>query len=1199
MSQPCTCQIYDQSGLCTSETTIYRLVAESAVNLPEASVGLQKMDVSYGVRYGDVIGIQIPSASSLPVKCVEGVTDLRAERYYFTKQPDWIIYNHTVDMAGSEQQMIFCKFMAIFTEPIFVEPPLNLVHPAISDYNTDTFNATVSNSLKSSLIQAEVLIYELQDLSVHHPCQIMQGGQNRICAVDKEIQNTLVFRVVSLERDIHLHLNTTEIIHFKSECPLLDDYVCQKPPRGIFYYAQFPIDSQWYLEDTISIFAIAVTGNKEERLDFVIHPMTKLSHLVLNVSQNQLMLGEESEFIASVVTTSEVTWIWNVSGVILSNQDTGRLKHNFTKTGLHSVKVTTRNAISELTEEKNVTVFDAGVANVHFSYEKIAEEPNQLNVTLTVVLEPYSTGYLEVVLFNASNLVTPFRNENPLQNTVNMSFLHYYFLLQPQNITVKILHPLNNATVSAFHGDILLFEPLLSVNISSNSTLQNMVETDSVTLFNVTTYPLQNIGKVYYTFQFGDWSVPFTTEDNECIHIYNESGTYNVTVQASNNISLVETLVEFIVVDPLRNLRVRANEHNFMGYQTRIRLKLGQGTRVTYSLNDGIHDNFTIQSKRTFYLVYEEPGIYNVTGIAENDFGELITSKLVVVHPLDYFELNGITSSTCVPLYGESHFTAAVVFHKPSFLKYEWTVDGIDQDTNAVTMTHVFNKTGTYIVGVLVSSPNNTINASYTNKTVCVEEILENLTLTSNVSVIALKKDTTEFAKLSAYLLQGSDYQIEWTYFDETIQENQFEQVLRFNEIGVYDISVSVQNSLNTLHESLSITVFEVIKGLHVAFNNITIDRRGGLPSGVPTNITIYTEAGSDIEYQWNVETVNGVIVIELTNMTSYHEAVFEKGEYLAHFSAKNPVSSVNVTIEISVQDIIENLTLESPKETYTNIGTEFKANLLHGSNVTYHWTLDKYNTTNTLELSEKGPIAKYEFDSAGLYRLGVEAQNNVSLESIETEVVVLDLMFVEMEVNQQSPPYIPSQTMTIFSVSLPIYMVSPSYFWTISADSIITNTTEEQLLYYFDNPGVYTVEVVVTQGFFLVQSSLTVYVEEEIENLTIILEDVVDNKFNIYDAIPMRLAVQKGSNLSYQWNMGNGDIITGLQEHAYGYNVSGVYVINGTVWNNVSELSQVVSVEVMDRVKGLQLLYCCDEPVRSNTEIFFFASVRTGGLLF
>jgi hypothetical protein len=392
--------------------------------------------------------------------------------------------------------------------------------------------------------------------------------------------------------------------------------------------------------------------------------------------------------------------------------------------------------------------------------------------------------------------------------------------------------------------------------------------------------------------------------------------------------------------------------------------------------------------------------------------------------------------------------------------------------------------------------------------------------------------------------------------------------------------NVTAANNVSAAHTSAVIMVLQTINRLGV--------------NGLPANSTLFVPINQDpgvvancstqfmVNYTWSV-LKNGALFPGSYLQTAWWEAnsthlpfhFTTVGPYELHINASNAISSRTIVINVEAQEKIVHLMLHA-NTTSVTAGSVVLLEVTRdtGTSPVYQWRLNGTALTNV------GNVATLEhtFHAAGVYVMEVRASNQINWEVVNATVVVQNPV-QNIVVNTSSAltfdlnhPYIVKNQTINFQVHV-MNGTSPVYEWKVLSPSGQTSVPGAALTQVFSQVGEYVLTVVVWNDVSNDSRTFHLHVEVPIASLNISVNPamfVSTGQLVTFTGVPNSAATP----VVYSWSMNGQTVATGVT-YTFSFPAAGTYVLQLLAHNNISSQQQLVQVEVLDPVSGLQLSGC------------------------
>ena len=499
---------------------------------------------------------------------------------------------------------------------------------------------------------------------------------------------------------------------------------------------------------------------------------------------------------------------------------------------------------------------------------------------------------------------------------------------------------------------------------------------------------------------------------------------------------------------------------------------------------------------------------------------------------LGYYGLPDVTAENDSPttLNETTRFTATI--STSGTFDYEWDF-GDDITATGNVVTHTYTTVGDYTAQVTVKDDTYEIDA--TTDVTILDIPLAGLSA-DNDSPTELGYETT----LTSNVITGSNVIYDWNYGDGLTDTGITTTMVThiYPQIDIYTATVTATNGVSTDIATTTVTITDAyIAGLSAENDSPTA-------LGETTTLSATVEYGSDVSYEWDLGegiTKTGQVITHIFPSL---------GEFSVEVTATNSLGFDQTTTLVSIEEPVGGLTASNDSPTQLGDPTGFTASVVEGTNVSYEWDFGDGESGN-------GSTPTHIYPDAGTYTATVTALNNVSSAFTTTHVTITDIPISDASATNDSPTQLDQTTTFTASVGTGSNV---SYEWDFGdgdSGSGITST------HIYPNTGTYTATVTALNS-----------VSDDVATTTVTITDIpisglsadndsptqVDNETNLTSA------VLAGSNVSYEWDFGDGITGTGsIVSHQYP--AVGYYTATVTATNTVSTDFITTTVTVKDRI--------------------------------
>ncbi|CAG0931221.1 Collagenase ColH [Thermoflexales bacterium] len=608
-------------------------------------------------------------------------------------------------------------------------------------------------------------------------------------------------------------------------------------------------------------------------------------------------------------------------------------------------------------------------------------------------------------------------------------------------------------------------------------------------------------------------SVPTTITNTAVI-----TGTGRDT-NSSNNTASVSLPIND---QPISGLNATNDSPTLLGSATNFTATISAGTNVVYQWNfgDGSTANGASASR-----TYAAIGTYTATVTATNSSNSQVATTIVTVVDVPIAGLNASNDSP-TRLGNATNFNATI--SAGSNVIYAWDFGDGATDSGA-TPAHTYAALGTYTATVTAT---NSVNQQVATTVVTViDQPISGLTAT-NDSPTQLGSATNFTATLSG----GTNVTYQWNFGDESLGSGA-NASHTYGAVGPYVATITATNGVSVVVATTNVTIVDVpITGLTAANSSPTI-------LGDLTAFTATISGGTNVVYTWNFGDGNSG-----SGATAAH-GYAAVGTYTATVTATNG-SNIQVASTVAVIFDIPITGLSATNDSPTRVGnaTHFTATTTGGSGIVYTWDFGDGNFGN-------GSNPSYTYGAIGTYTATVTATNSLNSQTASTVVIVIDQPITDLTASNDSPTRLGSATHFTATLS---NGTNVSYQWDFGDGATGSGATTSHT---YGAIGAYVATVTATNGVSVVVATTNVTI---IDTPIVNLVATNDSPTQLGSATNLTATIGGGSNVTYQWNFGDGATGSGATaSHTYG--AVGPYVAIVTATNGVSVVVASTNVSIVD----------------------------------
>jgi PKD repeat protein len=301
-------------------------------------------------------------------------------------------------------------------------------------------------------------------------------------------------------------------------------------------------------------------------------------------------------------------------------------------------------------------------------------------------------------------------------------------------------------------------------------------------------------------------------------------------------------------------------------------------------------------------------------------------------------------------------------------------------------------------------------------------------------------------------------------------------------------------------------TFNEPVEGLAAANDSPTV-------LGEAPILTATVISGTNVLYEWDLG--DGTLAQGAVISHVYPDL----GVYTAVVTASNPVNSEVATTTVEIfEEPVAGLIATNDSPTVLGEWTDLAVTVISGTNVIYAWDLGDGSFAT-------GDLVGHVYPGLGIYTAVVTASNSVSSDVATTTVEVYEEPIYGMVVYNDSPTILGEPTLLSAGV---ITGTNVLFTWDLGDG---TFTQGDLVSHVYPAAGVYTAVVTATNAVSQASIETVVQIEEPISGLIA----VNDSPSNLGTHTTMSATVDVGTNVVYEWDLGDGTLATGeVVEHVY-----------------------------------------------------------------
>uniref|UniRef100_A0A8C1XTF1 Polycystic kidney disease 1a n=1 Tax=Cyprinus carpio TaxID=7962 RepID=A0A8C1XTF1_CYPCA len=780
----------------------------------------------------------------------------------------------------------------------------------------------------------------------------------------------------------------------------------------------------------------------------------------------------------------------------------------------------------------------------------------------TVDDKPYFTYYnsmLNIIYQNAA----VYKLTVTAMNQVSM-------LTEDFNVTVDHMNPMTEPMV---HGVPKIVQQGLPLNLSASVKIDMAVD-------------------VNFWWKFGDGGnrthqikPPYNNPSSNQVvirdnveYIYAQPGEYTLLFRASNHYENKTCKVDVYVFSILTSVRIEIDPlplhadkpADFEAHP------LPSPYGIIYTWNFGDNSSVQLGRERRIPHAYAHSGVYNICVNVNNTISWTDTCMEVIV----YEDVKGLEVMSSAPT--ERNTPTVVTASLEAGNNVTWSFDMGDGMVHTVMepeVEYTYRKDGNYTVNVTAK---NAVSSQWV--TIPVEVFVLQVLSLEPPGCIRENKEVLFHAFVSG---NASGHQYVWSFGDGSPNETQYGTSMRthmYVKSGEYNLSLLMSSEANKANFFRRVCVQPELTTVSLSSlrTHIKLDEE--------SRFTVAAIPEFNYTYLWDFGVLDSRGPVRGGKEMAF--TFKSPGEYLVTVTALNNISCINDSVSVVVQQSVSFLLISHNGDKENNLSLHqdyaFKASS-DSENAVYIWDFGDGTRLN-------GTNVSHAYNSSGRFNISVTGKNEVSETKNEISVVVL-APITGLSVNA-SLVNVPLNTSVHFEAHLN-QGYGVRYSW-ILCDRCTSIQGTHTMFYTFRSVGTFNVIVTAENDIGTVQSSISIFVQRELEGLQIVADELIEGCFFATNRVlHLQASLKEGTNMTFSWNL--------LREHEnHGYNYTGKTIDHNfstpgpcdVVLKATNLLGQLIvnkTIEVLDPVRELVLKFSPNPAaVNAMTNMTVFASKGT-----
>ncbi|XP_071616991.1 polycystin-1 isoform X1 [Heliangelus exortis] len=881
-----------------------------------------------------------------------------------------------------------------------------------------------------------------------------------------------------------------------------------------------------------------------------VHIHSYLMDVKMEAEEDVLVVSRPITFRANPLPSPYgVIYTWDFGdGSSLLTESQPTVTYSYTRRGVYNVTLTANNTISSVVTVECYQVFEE-ITGLRVSAEEAAELGASVTINASV-----QTGDSVTWIFDMGD-GTVLRSQEPVVE-------HVYIKDINCTVNVTAVNPVNSVSqtvpVRIFVLEVLKIEP--------TSCIPEHPEVQ------LTAHVTGSPGEYIFDWTFGDGSSNVTVSgDPVVMHNFTRSGTFPLSLTLSSRFNKAHYFTSVCVEPEIVNVTLLPSKQFVrLGEESSFQVSTLPLYQYRYRWDFGNNESTRSSGTEVTYT-YKNTGVFLVTVTVSNNVSfNNDTAFVEVQEPVGVakIEYNGTDVLELNQIY---LFSASMNGTKVS---YCWDFgDGTTQPGQIVT--HSYNSTGHYTIGV---TGQNDVSFNESVIEVTVKRRLQGLSVNASRTVVPLNGSVSFVATLAA----GSAIRYSWILCDRcTPIQGSSTISYTFRSVGTFNVIVTAENKISSLQDSIYVYVLEQIEGLQVASSDLVEDIY------FPTNKTLHLQAvvreGTNISYSWVAQRDGNAL--QTSTGKTFSLSLLEAGNCTVYLKATNMLgwATANRTLEF-VESIGLLKPYAFPNPAAINASVNISTAVTSGTGITYVWYLEDGFSPVTSE-----PFIIHSFQSPGVIEVVIGAENKLDSTNatiyICVEEVIEGLSIGTAELDCR---YVSSGSTVVFEGELQ-KGTEVRWLWEVPNGTL----TGQSVAVLFPTAGLYTVHLNASNDISWALASRNISVLDRIQGLEVLASKKVVEPG---EQVTFVIRMLSGTSVSYLVSIsGDYSVVLNGSRYSHEFTKSGDYLVTVTVQNQISIAHAQVLISVLEAIRDVQLLNCCEEGIATGTEKSFSARVGSG----
>lgn len=378
-----------------------------------------------------------------------------------------------------------------------------------------------------------------------------------------------------------------------------------------------------------------------------------------------------------------------------------------------------------------------------------------------------------------------------------------------------------------------------------------------------------------------------------------------------------------------------------------------------------------------------------------------------------------------------------------------------------------------------------------------------------------------------------------------------------FGSAGLYNVTVCANNTLGSLTTWLILEVVEKISGLTISYSE---------PGETSSATDFRAKVAAGTGLVWDYDFGDGSLQGNLINGSISHTYKFP-GNYTVVVSVSNSASKAHQSIRVEVYTVAVSGVL--PTECIVN-GTDVQLTALVTGKMSFlifHW---QFGDGSPLTVVTGQSTAMHLFPRPGIFHVSLIVFSSITSVSFNTSICV-EAPITNMAVQPPQDVVAVGEEVCFRVLVSPEQVTSYQVRWYNNSFSPAAKIENSQKCFVFKDEGVEEVSVIASNKVSNKTANVIITIQKPVSRLSVV-HDSESDTLMVNTLVSFWVASCSGSNVSVQWDFGDGSLVEQSQNVSHVFRSTGQFTITATASNMVSIDSATIKVNVLLPVGDLSL---------------------------